>query len=316
MAGETYAVAITAPDITPYEAGNTGIPYVTTFDSGRPGPHVLVNALAHGNEICGAIALDHLFRRNVRPAAGKLTLSFANVAAYRRFDRANPTASRFVDEDWNRLWDAATLDSTRHSTELARARAMRPLIDTVDLLLDIHSMQLAAAPLMLAGLTDKSLSLARRTGIPELIVRDAGHAAGRRLRDYGAFADPAPPKVALLVECGQHWESRAADLAIDTAWRFLAACGVFAPSEAARFLARPAPPQRTVTVTEAVTIAGDRFEFTQDFRGLEVIPRAGTVIARDGGREVRTPYDECVLIMPSRRLLRGQTAVRLGRFTG
>ncbi|HEX7969930.1 MAG TPA: succinylglutamate desuccinylase/aspartoacylase family protein [Stellaceae bacterium] len=316
MSTATYALELAPPDITPYEAGNTGIPYVTSFDSGRAGPHVLVNALAHGNELCGAIALDHLFRRNVRPVTGKLTLSFANIAAYRRFDAANPSASRFVDEDWNRLWDAAMLAGTRHSAELARARALRPLIDTVDLLLDIHSMQLAAAPLMLAGLTDKSLSLARRVGLPELIVRDAGHAAGKRLRDYGAFADPASPKAALLVECGQHWERRAADLAIDVAWRFLAASGVLAPAESARILARPAPPQRVVSVTEAVTIASDRFSFTQEFRGLEVIPRGGTVIARDSGREIRTPYDDCVLIMPSRRLLRGQTAVRLGRFTG
>jgi len=29
---------------------------------------------------------------------------------------------------------------------------------------------------------------------------------------------------------------------------------------------------------------------------------------------VRTPYDDCVLIMPSRRLVKGQTAVRLGRY--
>jgi hypothetical protein len=29
---------------------------------------------------------------------------------------------------------------------------------------------------------------------------------------------------------------------------------------------------------------------------------------------VRTPYDNCVLIRPSRRLAKGQTAVRLGRF--
>ncbi|HEY1506592.1 MAG TPA: peptidase M14, partial [Stellaceae bacterium] len=42
--------------------------------------------------------------------------------------------------------------------------------------------------------------------------------------------------------------------------------------------------------------------------------RKGTVIARDGGKEIRTPYDDCVLIMPSRRFARGQTAVRLGRF--
>jgi hypothetical protein len=45
-----------------------------------------------------------------------------------------------------------------------------------------------------------------------------------------------------------------------------------------------------------------------------VIAKAGSVIGRDGGRPVVTPYDNCVLIMPSRRLGRGQTAVRLGRF--
>jgi predicted deacylase len=311
----SYAVELSAPDIAPYAAGNTGIPYVTSFDSGRPGPHVLVNALTHGNEICGAIVLDRLFRDKLRPAAGKLTLSFANVEAYQRFDPANPTASRFVDEDFNRVWDPATLDGARQSTELRRARALRPLVAAVDLLLDLHSMQHATAPLMLAGLRDKSLALARRVGVPAIIVRDAGHAAGRRMRDYGAFDDPASPKTALLVECGQHWEKRSAEVAMETTMRFLAAAGVLPAAEAARLLERPAPPQRAVAVTDAVTIASDRFEFAEDYRGLEVIPRAGTIIARDGGQDVRTPYDDCVLIMPSRRLQRGQTAVRLGRFT-
>jgi hypothetical protein len=45
-----------------------------------------------------------------------------------------------------------------------------------------------------------------------------------------------------------------------------------------------------------------------------VLSPKGTLIGRDNGREVRTPYDDCILIMPSRRLARGQTAVRLGRF--
>jgi predicted deacylase len=316
MPAATYPVELAAPDLSAYAAGTAGIPYIASFDSGRPGPHVLVNALTHGNEICGAIALDHLLRRATRPAAGILSLAFANVAAFRRFDPARPTASRFVDEDFNRLWDAATLDGLRQSAELARARAMRPFIDRIDLLLDLHSMQQASVPLMLAGLTDKSLALARRVGVPEIIVRDAGHAAGRRLRDYGAFADPAAPATALLVECGQHWERRAAEMAIETTRRFLAASGVLPADEAARILALPAPPQRVVSVTDAVTILTDQFEFADEYRGLEIIPRAGTVIARDGGREIRTDYDDCVLIMPSRRLARGQTAVRLGQFTG
>jgi predicted deacylase len=314
MPAETHAIELSAPDIEPYATGNTGTPFVTTFDSRRTGPHVLLNALTHGNEICGAIALDHLLRHGIRPVAGKLTLCFANIAAYQRFDPLNPTAWRFVDEDFNRLWDAATLDGPRRSVELARARMLRPLFAAADLLLDIHSMQHATAPLMLAGLADKSLALARRVGVPEIVVRDAGHAAGRRLRDYGEFADPVSPKAALLVECGQHWEKAAGEVAIDTALRFLAAAGVLAPAETARILGHPAPRQRVVSVTDAVTVAGEPFEFVDDYRGLEVIPRAGTVIARDGGRDIRTLYDDCVLIMPSRRLTRGQTAVRLGRF--
>jgi len=79
-------------------------------------------------------------------------------------------------------------------------------------------------------------------------------------------------------------------------------------------LPKPPPPQKLIEVTEAVTIHSENFRFDADYKGLEVIARKGTEIARDGDRPVRTPYDECVLIMPSRRLTKGQTAVRLGRY--
>jgi predicted deacylase len=310
MSEESYALELTPPDIARYRAGNTGIPYVSSFDSGKPGPHVMVNALTHGNELCGAIAVVELFERRVRPLRGRLTLGFANIDAYASFDPARPTASRFVDEDFNRLWDAPTLDGPRDSVELRRARALRPLVDTVDLLFDIHSMQQSTAPLMLAGTTAKAVALARRIGMPELIVCDEGHAAGRRLRDYGAFADPASPRNALLIECGQHWEKRAAEVAIAATLRFLAETGTIRADAAP---ARPAAGQRVIEVTDAVTVASERFAFVAPYRGLETIPARGTVIAHDGDRPVATPYDDCVLIMPSRRLTPGQTAVRLGR---
>src|SRR3546814_11720425 len=64
-----------------------------------------------------------------------LPICFMNIAAYRSFDPANPTASRFIDEDFNRLWTAAVLDDpARRSAELTRARTLRPYIATVDLL--------------------------------------------------------------------------------------------------------------------------------------------------------------------------------------
>ena len=45
------------------------------------------------------------------------------------------------------------LDGPRHSVELERAREIRPLIDTVDVLLDLHSMLWPSEPLMLCGET-------------------------------------------------------------------------------------------------------------------------------------------------------------------
>jgi predicted deacylase len=307
-------IEILPPDLSPYRVGNTGIPYVTRFDSGIAGPHVVVNALIHGNELCGAAALDHLFRAGPRPARGALSLVFANVAAYGGFDAADPLASRYLDRDMNRVWDRKMLDGRQSGSELKRARALRPVFESADFLLDLHSMQSSSTPLILAGLTEKSLALARSIGAPALIVRDQGHEAGPRLRDYAAFADETAPQTALLVECGQHWEKASADTAIAVTLRFLAATGILEESEAARILAASTPPQRVIAVTEAVTVASPDFRFLGDFYGLEIIPKAGTVIAQDGGRQIKTPYDDCVLIMPSRFLAPSQTAVRLGRY--
>jgi len=308
-------IELVPPDISGYRAGNTGIPYVTTFDSGKPGPHVLLTAVVHGNELCGAITLDFLFRENVRPERGRMTLAFCNVAAYLQFNPDNPTASRFVDEDFNRVWSPDRLDGGQRSAELARARELRSLVESADFLLDIHSMQQATAPLMMCGPLEKGRRLARAVGIPEVIVSDEGHAAGRRMRDYGGFGDPASPKNALLVECGQHWEASSAVVAKETAIRFLAAVDAIGADAIERFKLSPKPArQKLIEVTNAVTIAAEKFTFAANFVGLEVIPKRGMEIGRDGQTPVLAPYDDCVLIMPSRRLSKGQTAVRLGRY--
>ncbi len=88
-------------DLSAYRAGNTGIDHVHRFESGRPGPHVMVNALTHGNEFCGMVAVCDLLDRGVRPKVGTLTLSFANVAAYETFDPAQPFTPWQSQPGWN-----------------------------------------------------------------------------------------------------------------------------------------------------------------------------------------------------------------------
>ena len=123
----SYPIEVEFPDIEPYALGNCAIPYVHSFDSGVAGPHVMINSLTHGNEVCGAILAKALLDLQVRPRRGRLTVAFANFEAYRRFDRQRPDASRFVDQDFNRIWMRSVLDdAARESSELRRARALRP----------------------------------------------------------------------------------------------------------------------------------------------------------------------------------------------
>ena len=307
------AVELKAPDIERHRRSPSGTDFVHTFDSGKPGPHVMVNALTHGNEICGAIVVDRFLREEVRPTRGKLTFAFANVEAFSRFDPANPYATRFVDEDFNRVWTPKVLDGGRDSTEMRRARQLRPFVEAADFLLDIHSMLEPSPPVMICGPLEKGIRFAFEVGIPEHVVSDTGHANGTRMRDYGGFGDASSPKNALLVECGQHWERSAEQVAWQTTWRFLRHIDVVDRAAADRRI-DPAGAQKLIRVTDAVIASTPAFRFAKAFSGLEVIARQGDVIAWDGDQAVRAPYDNCVLIMPvPNNVKTGLTAVRLGR---
>ena len=309
-----FEVRISAPDLYDWRAGNTGVQGVTTRDSGQPGPHVALVAITHGNEIAGAIALDRLLRDGLTPIIGRLSFVFSNLSAYDRFDPAHPTASRFVDEDLNRVWDEPVLDGPRHSIELNRARELRPFIDTVDMLLDIHSMLWDADPLMLCGSSDRGRGLARRIGAPPLIVADAGHANGKRIIDYSRFVGPETTSAANLVEAGQHWQPSTVATAMTCIAGLLRGLGVVGPDAD---LPDVAPiPQRLAEVTRTIAASSNQFAFVQPWRGGQVVADRNTLLALEGETEFRTPHDDCLLVMPSLRPTRGHTAVRLARFIG
>jgi predicted deacylase len=319
---EHFPIELSPPDINPYRAGNTGVDYVHVLDSGRTGPNVMVQALTHGNEFCGAIALDWLLRENVRPARGSLTLAFANVEAYARFSFDDPDASRYIDEDYNRVWADEALFGPRDSIELRRARQLQPFVDCADDLLDLHSMHEPCRPIMVCGTVEKNAEFARQIGVPADLLLDTGHPAGLRMIERGGFGDPASPRRAVLIECGQHWEKRAAEVAIDTLLRFLRTTGAVDGSWVGpRLQLAPPEGQKLVRVTEAVVAKSMDFRFLVPLEGLGVIDKAGTPIAEDTDPETgekviwTAPYDSTVLVMPSMKHLRpGNTQVRLGRF--
>jgi len=309
---ENPPIEFAFPDLRKWEKG--AAPYIHVFESGKPGPTVMIASLTHGNEVSGAVVVDALLEKALRPRRGTLIFSFNNIEAYLSFDARTPFKSRMVEEDFNRTW--GRLDQPATTVETRRAQVVKPFVERADLLLDLHSMHDDGVPLMLAGPLAKGVALAKKVGTPVDIIADAGHAAGVRMRDYGAFGDPKSAKNALLIETGQHWRASSVVVAKDVAARFLAETGIVEPADLPAGWRQPAPAkQRVVEVTHAIATKRGNFKPVRKFEGQETIVKAGTVLGHDEGEAVTTPYDNCVLVMPSsnRPLRAGVTVVRLGR---
>jgi predicted deacylase len=294
-------------DLSAYRAGNTGIPYVHRFASGRPGPHVLVNALTHGNELCGMVAATHLLDHAIRPAIGTLTVSFANVQAYESFDRSKPFDSRQLVHNLNRIWSPEWLEGEDDSPELRRARELRPAIAAADHILDLHSTSLAVQPFWVYPAFDRNAQAAMAIGRPDVhLVMPAGLGTGTPVIQHGRHGEAAWTGVALVAECGQHFLQATADMAVAVTLDFLAHFGLIAPQQAAA----PRKPQRRFELLETRLVKTESFCFTRPLVGYEEFKK-GELIATDGADEIRAPCDRCTIFMPTREPIVGREAVYL-----
>ncbi|MFT3780140.1 MAG: succinylglutamate desuccinylase/aspartoacylase family protein [Ottowia sp.] len=310
------ALEVLPRDLSAYRAGNTGIPYVHRIGSGRPGPHVLINALTHGNEICGMVAATHLLDSGVRPKIGTLTVSFAHVEAYEAFRADEPFANRQLVHNLNRIWSDEWLDGPEHSPELRRARELRPVVAAADHILDIHSTSQAVQPFWVYPGFERNaraaLAIGARGHVAVHLVMPQGLGSGTPLIQHGRHgqADGAAG-VALVAECGQHFLRASADTATAVALDFLAHFGLIEPlPPPAR---PPAAPQRRFELLQTCMVRTPAFRFARPLRGFETFAR-GELIATDGeAGEIRAPCDGCTVLMPTRQPIVGREAVYLSR---
>jgi len=295
-------------DLSGYRQGNVGVDYVHRFDSGRPGPHVLINALTHGNEFCGMTVVTHLLDSQVRPLIGKLTLSFANVEAYQSFDPAKPFASRQIVHNMNRIWSAEQLDGSEDSPELRRARAMRAVVQAADHVLDIHSTAQDVEPFWVYPAFERNAQVALGVGIPQIhLAMPNGLGSGTPLIQYGAFGQAHHHGAAMVVECGQHFKKSTGDVALVSTLGFLAHFGLIEPPPA-----QPRPPAKRFELLQTCVITSPDFRFVKPVKGFEVFAQ-GELIATQGGQEIRALCDDCTILMPAREAIVGREAVYLAK---
>jgi len=295
-------------DLSAYRQGNIGIDYVHRFESGKPGPHVLINALTHGNEICGMTAATHLLDQGVRPKIGTLTVSFANIDAYESFSQEAPYDSRQIVHNLNRIWSPEWLDGSEDSPELRRARILRPVVEAADHILDIHSTSQDVVPFWVYPAFERNAAVAMAIGRPPVhLVMPEGLGSGTPLIQYGRHGGPEGDGVALVVECGQHFRRSASDLATAVAYDFLAHFGLVDPVQPA---ASAPGLQRRFELLQTHVIQREDFAFVRPLIGFETFAK-GELIATNGAEEIRAPVDGCTVFMPAQRVIVGREAVYL-----
>lgn len=302
----TAALEVLPRDIHAWRDGNTGIPYVHRFDSGRPGPHVLVNALTHGNEICGVAAVARILDGDVRPLAGVLTVSLSNVEAYESFDASRPFDSRQLVHNMNRIWSPEWLDGTGDSPELRRARILRPVVSAADHILDLHSTSQDVEPFWVYPSYARNAAATLAIGRPAVhLAMPQGLGSGTPLIQHGAHGRPEGKGVALVAECGQHFRRSSSELAVEVMLDFLAHFGLIAPRPAAVL------PQRRYELLQTYVVRTASFEFSRPLVGFETFS-AGETVAVDGGEVLRAPED-CTVLMPTREPVPGREGFYLAR---
>lgn len=303
-ADSTIRFEVLPKDLSAYRAGNTGVPFAFRFDSGKPGPHVAINALTHGNEFCGMTAVSALLDAQIRPERGLLSLSFANVAAYESFKIDQPFESRMLVHNLNRIWSPAQLDGHERSPDLDRAREMRPFFQGIDSLLDIHSTSQRAQAFFVAEGRPANRQLADAIALPPIQMwMPEGMTTGTPLIEYPQLGAGLG---ALVVECGQHFEHKAGIIAIHSALKFLVLHGTISEDKAdslSHSLTGSSPfrvvsePVRRFEMLSVHVIRSSELRWVRPLYGMEVFAK-DELIGKDGDFEIRSPCEDCTVFMP------------------
>jgi predicted deacylase len=270
------------------------------------GPRVLMLGAVHGNETCGAVALQRL---HAALTQGQHTLLCGSLTL---LPVTNPLAhakgQRMGDRNLNR-------QLVRHEAPVAfedhLANQLLPLLAAHDVLLDLHSFHTPGQPFALIGprnnqgdlepfaQAEAEEALALRLGISRFVEGWLDtYAAGVRERqargvaahvDYGVGTTEAMRRLggmAITLECGQHDEASAPERAYQAACAALVHLGLLEGI--------PPGPCATPEVIRLVQVH-DRLHpddrFAKPWRSFEALHQGDLIGHRRDGTEVRSDRD-------------------------
>ncbi|WUR15548.1 succinylglutamate desuccinylase/aspartoacylase family protein [[Empedobacter] haloabium] len=290
----------------------------TTYTGLAPGPRLIVTGAVHGNETAGTQGIVRVMAEldsgTLTIAAGSVTfVPVTNPLAYARGERAG-------QRNLNRnLFPKAQPEDFEDRV----ANWLCPLLAAHDVLLDLHSFHAPGEPFVMMGPRDNDgplepfhheqaeRSLARVLGVRRFVdgwLRTYGAGVERRLRGdsqletvlrYGVGTTEymrTTGGYALTLECGQHADPQAPEVAYRAIRNTLAHLGLV--DEAAP---RPVPADavEALSMVEVFDKLHDGDAFTRPWSSFDRVATGAEIGRRADGTPVLAPFDAVMLFPDS-----------------
>ena len=285
------------------------------------GPRVIILGAVHGNETCGTRAIGRVMAQldsgALRLTAGSVTfVPVANPLAYAKGERAGER----------------NLNRNLHPNDLPQdfedriANWLCPLLARHDVLLDLHSFNAQGEPFVMVGPRDNSgplepfaheaqeRALARRLGVRRFVdgwLATYGQGVQRRMNMHDAGEVAAAIRCgvgtteymrstggyALTLECGQHDDPAAPDVACRAILNTLAFTGL---------IDGPAPEPVSTAQMEAFSMAAvhDKIDaadaFSHAWSSFERVGQGEQIGRRADGTPVTAEFDGLILFPDSK----------------
>lgn len=275
------------------------------FTGPRPGTRLIVLGAVHGNETCGTRAIERVAREL---AAGALAITagvvtFVPITNRRAYEQGTRSGQRNLNRD------LAPAPAPRDNEERI-ANELCPLLARHDVLLDLHSFRSAGAPFVLVGPEDnpgplqpfaqaaREEALAMRLGVQRAMDGWLdSYAAGAARRGSSAACGVGTTEYmrsvggcALTLECGQHEDPQAPEVAYRAVRRTLAHLRLVDEPDPA-----PAATMQGLRLREVIdrTHAGDLF--ARPWQSFDAVARGERIATRHDGTPVLAPFDGFVV---------------------
>jgi predicted deacylase len=276
---------------------------IHTFASLAPGPRLLVVGGVHGDEVCGTLGIERILAEldtgALRLLRGQLTL----------VPVANPLARRRLQREGERNLNRSFRPSDEPADYEARVtNVLAPLIARHEVLLDLHSFQSAGEAFAMIGPRDNTGTLepfarsyeegqlALHIGTPVVVEGWLDiYAAGLAQRAGGAPADEAALDFGrgtneyiracggygVTLECGQHLDPQAPEVAWRAIRRTLALLGMAALPDG--LAGAPAQPPRLLRLASVTDRLHQDDSFVRDWATFDEVRRGEPIGMRHDG---------------------------------